>query len=191
MTEVEQEDERCALPCLRLHAVAAWICWKLRRQSKRRRPKETEEAQKGWLFVESEAWSNKQAVRSFERNVDPSIMSVVQTRGGTRWVTSSHCFQCALNTIHECADFGQEIKTFPDIKRKWITAQISADVHYPRVRYIVSYPPNTPQLPYHDHPGGEECECRVAPPPFPQMPTSTKVLNDTAQPGCLVRKCSS
>ena len=71
-------------------------------------------------------------------------------------MTSSHCFQCALNTVHECSDFGKDIKTFPDINRKWISAQVSERVHYPRVRYIVSYPPNTPPLPYHDHPGGEE-----------------------------------
>ena len=34
--------------------------------------------------------------------------------------------------------------------------QVSERVHYPRVRYVVAYPPRTPQLPYHDHPGGEE-----------------------------------
>ena len=94
-------------------------------------------------------------MEDFEKNTDPAQTHIVRTNQG-KWETSSHCFQCALNTVHECHDFGEDIHTFPGIERKWLSASVSEKVHYPRVRYLVSYPPHTPQLPYHDHPGGEE-----------------------------------
>ena len=100
-------------------------------------------------------WRSDVPVEDFEKNTDPAQTHIVRTNQG-KWETSAHCFQCALNTVHECHDFGEDIHTFPGIERKWLSASVSEKVHYPRVRYLVSYPPRTPQLPYHDHPGGEE-----------------------------------
>ena len=136
-----------------------------------------------WLAGDAD-WKNAEESSTFARNCDISQTHLVKA-ADAKWISSSHCFQCALNTVHECDDFGDDIHTFPDIRRKWLSAQVSGSVHYPRVRYIVDYPPNTPRLPYHDHPGGEEyivftgrfadtnfAQASAAVPPPPRPPSS-------------------
>ena len=137
--------------------------WKLRGGEKAPRNEEEDVAssQNSWKIAaaddgDGDAWRNAEASDTFARNVDPTRVHVARTGDGAPWVTSQHCFQCALNTIHTCDDFGSDIRTFAGIERKWISAEVSERVHYPRVRYVVAYPPRTPRLPYHDHPGGEE-----------------------------------
>ena len=156
--------------------------WKLRGGEKapRNEEEDVDAAQNSWKIAaaddgDGDAWRNAEASDTFARNVDPTRVHVARTGDGAPWVTSQHCFQCALNTIHTCDDFGSDIRTFAGIERKWISAevseraplpsslppmppraQVSERVHYPRVRYVVAYPPRTPRLPYHDHPGGEE-----------------------------------
>lgn len=160
--ECEPDASCCTGVVQKVVAACAFWRWRLYGRSHQtrelKRAGTTKMAQDGWALGSEETtdWTSAAAVETFEKNVDPSKLHVVPTRGEDKWITSSHCFQCALNTVHECADFGHDIKTFPNINRKWISAQVSERVHYPRVRYIVSYPPNTPPLPYHDHPGGEE-----------------------------------
>ncbi|EOD25191.1 hypothetical protein EMIHUDRAFT_206354 [Emiliania huxleyi CCMP1516] len=145
--------------------------------------KATALAQQRWLAGDAD-WKNAEESSTFARNCDLSQTHLVKA-ADAKWTSSSHCFQCALNTVHECDDFGDDIHTFPDIRRKWLSAQVSGSVHYPRVRYIVDYPPNTPRLPYHDHPGGEEyivftgrfadtnfAQASAAVPPPPRPPSS-------------------
>mmetsp|Transcript_7138 Transcript_7138/g.18490 ORF Transcript_7138/g.18490 Transcript_7138/m.18490 type:complete len:447 (+) Transcript_7138:48-1388(+) len=135
----------------RLTTMATRTAWRLRgRRVSRER---SQRSQRAWAI--GGEWRSDVPVEDFEKNTDPTTTHVVRTNQG-KWETSSHCFQCALNTVHECHDFGEDIHTFPGIERKWLSASVSEKVHYPRVRYLVSYPPRTPQLPYHDHPGGEE-----------------------------------
>ena len=125
--------------------------WRLRgRRVSRER---SQRSRRAWAI--GGEWRSDVPVEDFEKNTDETKTHIVRTSEG-KWETSSHCFQCALNTVHECHDFGEDIHTFPGIERKWLSASVSEKVHYPRVRYLVSYPPRTPQLPYHDHPGGEE-----------------------------------
>jgi len=135
----------------RLRTMAVRTAWRLkgRRVSRER----SQRSQRAWAI--GGEWRSDVPVEDFEKNTDETKTHIVRTSEG-KWETSSHCFQCALNTVHECHDFGEDIHTFPGIERKWLSASVSEKVHYPRVRYLVSYPPHTPQLPYHDHPGGEE-----------------------------------
>ena len=134
--------------------------WKFVGEKAPRKEEENiDSAQDAWKISgddDGDAWRNAEASDTFARNVDPTRVLVARTGDATPWVTSRHCFQCALNTVHTCDDFGSDIHTFAGIERKWISAEVSERVHYPRVRYVVAYPPRTPQLPYHDHPGGEE-----------------------------------
>ena len=135
----------------RLTNLTLRTAWRLRgRRVSRER---SQRSRRAWAI--GSAWRSDVPVEDFEKNTDPARTHIVRTNQG-KWETSSHCFQCALNTVHECHDFGEDIHTFPGIERKWLSASVSEKVHYPRVRYLVSYPPHTPQLPYHDHPGGEE-----------------------------------
>ena len=135
----------------RLTNLTLRTAWRLRgRRVSRER---SQRSQRAWAI--GSAWRSDEPVEDFEKNTDPAQTHIVRTNQG-KWETSAHCFQCALNTVHECHDFGEDIHTFPGIERKWLSASVSERVHYPRVRYLVSYPPRTPQLPYHDHPGGEE-----------------------------------
>jgi len=133
-------------------ACCSWP-WCIRAQGAKA-SKATALALQRWLAGDAD-WKNAEESSTFARNCDLSQTHLVKA-ADAKWISSSHCFQCALNTVHECDDFGDDIHTFPDIRRKWLSAQVSGSVHYPRVRYIVDYPPNTPRLPYHDHPGGEE-----------------------------------
>ena len=144
-----------------LEVLKSQTSWKLRGGEKapRNEAEDVDTAQNSWKIAstdDGDAWRNAEASDTFARNVDPTRVHVARTGDGAPWVTSQHCFQCALNTIHTCDDFGSDIRTFAGIERKWISAEVSERVHYPRVRYVVAYPPRTPQLPYHDHPGGEE-----------------------------------
>ena len=135
----------------RLTNLTLRTAWRLRgRRVSRER---SQRSRRAWAI--GGEWRSDTPVEDFEKNTDPAQTHIVRTNQG-KWETSSHCFQCALNTVHECHDFGEDIHTFPGIERKWLSASVSEKVHYPRVRYLVSYPPRTPQLPYHDHPGGEE-----------------------------------
>mmetsp|Transcript_29050 Transcript_29050/g.86773 ORF Transcript_29050/g.86773 Transcript_29050/m.86773 type:complete len:378 (+) Transcript_29050:194-1327(+) len=139
----------------RLRDVWRRLRWLSRaKRSRRRGDLATRAAQSSWDIADDD-WRNAEQADTFAKNADPAATHVVRTGQGA-WCTSSHCFQCALNTVHECADFGKDIHTFPGIERKWLSACVSGAAHYPRVRYVVRYPERTPRLPYHDHPGGEE-----------------------------------
>ena len=157
-SEVDIVCRQCAEPQTtrpswwqRLTNLTLRTAWRLRgRRVSRER---SQRSRRAWAI--GGEWRSDEPVEDFEKNTDPAQTHIVRTNQG-KWETSSHCFQCALNTVHECHDFGEDIHTFPGIERKWLSASVSEKVHYPRVRYLVSYPPRTPQLPYHDHPGGEE-----------------------------------
>ena len=100
--------------------------WRLRgRRVSRER---SQRSRRAWAI--GGEWRSDTPVEDFEKNTDPAQTHIVRTNQG-KWETSAHCFQCALNTVHECHDFGEDIHTFPGIERKWLSASVSEKVHYP------------------------------------------------------------
>merc|ERR1712146_420372 len=100
-------------------------------------------------------WKLLEKKNKFQRNTVRYSNLMVNTED-LPWISSSHCFQCALNTVHECDDNGTDLAEVHGINRKWVSADVNNGLHYPKVRYVVEYPLGMPQLPHHDHPGGEE-----------------------------------
>lgn len=80
------------------------------------------------------------------------------------WHQGPHCMNCYLGQKHECLD-PKYAKELNDIKRRvffLINGNGSFELGKKReygsacVTYLVKYPPNMPEMPYHDHAHGEE-----------------------------------
>lgn len=82
------------------------------------------------------------------------------------WHVGEHCMNCYLGQVHECWDPQYAKDLYGTIHRRvffigngegtFELGDKKEDGSYAVITYIVRYAPNTPELPFHDHPRGEE-----------------------------------